>query len=143
MTQVTQDTRNWVADGLVFSAESQVSDIKDASLTTDGLILFLEELLTMRDGVWQHTVDVTAVRSDHPTYDGPDGHSGGNAIDFVSTVFAPEHLIADIQKCQMAKGIGLGGAYQMYANELGGYNEQSKLFQDNDETHIHVQVVGY
>jgi hypothetical protein len=137
-------TRQWVVDNLAFSRDSQHLDLLDPNLTTTALIAFLVELLHARDGAWQNGgVLVTSVRSDHPTADGPDGHQGGNAIDFVDALGAPEHLLIDVQACDAARGIGCGGRYQEFAPALGGYSPESKLFEDNNEDHIHVQVVGY
>lgn len=138
------DTRTWVCDNVAFTAASQRSDLMDPALTTTGLIAFLVELLHARSGVWQNKgVVVTAVRSDHPTPDGPNGHQGGNAIDFGDSNGASGHLAHDVQACDGALGIGLGGEYKAYAVELGGYGPASKLFEDNNTNHIHVQVVSY
>ena len=141
---MSQQTRQWVCAQLKFTDDTQQADLMDESRTTTTLIAFLQELLTTRDGVWCNKLEVTAVRTDHPTDDGPDGHSGGNAIDFAPLVDdADMHLIQDIQACPDARGIGLGGYYQQFAAACGGYGPDSKLFPDNVTNHIHVQVVGY
>ena len=132
----------------------QIDDVQRADLmnenpytgTTTNLILFLQQLFALRGGVWQGKLVCTAVRSDHPTIDGPQGHNGGNAIDF-SQVASPDdavvHLVKDVQSCSAARGIGLGGPFQAAADVCGGYNPVSKLFEDNDTDHIHVQVTDY
>lgn len=140
------EVREWVCTQLSFQRDSQQTDLLNPSLTTTELIAFLQELLLIRNGIWQnHALIVTAVRSDHLSYDGPNGHAGGNAIDFSQNGpdDAKEHLVRDCQACDGAKGIGLGGPFQEVADACGGYNPQSKLFQDNDTDHIHVQVVDY
>ena len=134
-------------------AFGQIDDVQRADLmnedpntgTTTNLILFLQQLFAQRNGIWVGKLVCTAVRTDHPTYDGPNGHSGGNAIDFsqIGQDDAVVHLVQDVQACAQAKGIGLGGPFQAAANACGGYSEQSKLFQDNSQDHVHVQVVGY
>jgi hypothetical protein len=138
---VTQQERQWVVDHLLFTDDTQKSDLLDPNLTTDTLIAMLDAQLHIRDGVWQNQLTVTAVRSDHPTPDGPNGHEGGNAIDLWNS--ARLHLIEDAQNNDLALGIGLGGPFQDYAAQCGGYNPQSKLFVDNDSDHLHIQVVGY
>ena len=137
--------RQAVCDALNFSDDTQRSDLMTPALTSTELIAFLQELLGMRGGVWRHKLTVTAVRSDHPTPDGPNGHEGGNAIDFVETEVgnAPVHLIGDVQACPDARGIGLGGYYQDFAEDFGGYSASTKLFEDNSSSHIHVQTAGY
>jgi hypothetical protein len=141
---VSIETRTWVCNRLTFTDDTQKSDLMNPDLTTTELIAFLQELLTARFGVWIGKLEVTAVRSDHPSIDGPDGHNGGNAIDLAQIVDeADRHLIEDIQACEGAKGIGLGGPYQAYSVACGGYNAGSKLFEDNGTDHLHVQVVGY
>lgn len=135
----------------VCDAFGQISDGQRADLMNEGdggttteLILFLQQLFACRFGVWIGKLVCTAVRSDHPTIDGPDGHNGGNAIDFGQiTDDADLHLIQDVQSCSAAKGIGLAGPYQQYAEQCGGYGPGSKLFEDNQTDHIHVQVVTY
>jgi hypothetical protein len=136
----------------VCDAFGQIDDVQTADLmnedpttgTSTALIAFLQQLFAARDGVWVDKLVCTAVRTDHPTYDGPDGHSGGNAIDYAQiTDDADQHLIEDTQSCPGALGIGLGGPYQDYADACGGYNATSKLFEDNNTNHLHVQVVGY
>jgi len=112
--------------------------------TSTELIAFLQELFSQRDGIWRSKLVCTSVRADHPTYDGPNGHSGGNAIDFKQLGDdAAQHLVQDVQACATAKGIGLGGPLQAFAERCGGYSPKSKLFQDNKTNHVHVQVVGY
>jgi hypothetical protein len=145
---MSAETRQWVCDQLVFTDDTQKADLLNADPATGtqtNLIAFLQELLTARGGVWQGgKLEVTAVRTDHPTPDGPNGHEGGNAVDFAPvTDDADLHLIQDVQACVDARGIGLGGYYQQFADACGGYSEQSKLFPDNVSPHIHVQVVGY
>lgn len=138
------ETREWVADCFGEITTEQRNDLMNPALTTTSLIAFLQELFMERNGVWVGRLVCTAVRSDHPTNDGPDGHAGGNAIDFAQIENdASQHLIKDVQLCEGAKGIGLGGPYQPYAEACGGYNEESKLFQDNGTDHVHVQVQGY
>lgn len=138
------ETRTWVCSQLAYTDNTQQSDLMNPNLTTTELIAFLVELLYARGGAWQNkNILVTAVRTDHPTQDGPDGHSGGNAIDFADNNGAPGHLLADVQSCEQAKGIGCGGEYQQYAAALGGYSAQSKLFEDNSTNHVHVQVLNY
>lgn len=137
------ETRQWVCDRLAFTTGTQRNDLMDPTMTSTALISFLWELLTIRDGVWQKNIVVTSVRSDHPTQDGPNGHQGGNAIDFITADSAKRHLITDTQACEAAKGIGLGGLYRQYSDDCGGYSQGSKLFADNDQDHIHTQVVGY
>jgi len=119
------------------------SDLLDSTITTDKLISSLSEILSIRNGVWRGNIYITAVRTDHPTYDGPNGHSGGNAYDCYILIDAKKHFIEDQQSCLDARGVGLGGVYQEYADQCGGYNETSKLFQDNESDHVHIQVVGY
>jgi len=142
---MSQETRAWVCERLHFTDDTQEPDLMDPSKTSTNLIAFLQELLTARSGIWYKRLQVNAVRTDHPTPDGPNGHEGGNAIDLAQygEDDALCHLTADVQACENAKGIGLGGPFQQCADALGGYNEQSKLFQDNDTDHIHIQVVGY
>src|ERR1700692_417494 len=136
------ETRASICDWLAFSADSRRADLMDPNLTTTDLIEFLVQLRVYRPQ--PQSVLVTSVHSDHPTIDGPDGHNpGGTAIDFVDNLGAPEHLLADVQKCPNGRGIGAGGSYQQYAAALGGYSPESKLFEDNNSDHIHVQVVGY
>jgi len=136
------EARQAVCDSFRTISDGQRADLMDPSLTTTELILFLQQLFAARDGVWKGLIDCLSVRSDHPTYDGPNGHSGGNAIDYWNGD-AREHLIQDAQSCDQAKGIGLGGPFQQYADACGGYNEASKLFEDNPSDHLHTQVVGY
>jgi hypothetical protein len=122
-----------------------MNDDPNTGTSTD-LIAFLQKLFAIRNGVWVGKLVCEAVRSDHPTYDGPDGHSGGNAIDYSQIANpddAAEHLVADTQSIEEAKGIGCAGPFKAVAAQLGGYNAQSKLFEDNDTDHLHVQVVGY
>lgn len=151
---MSSQMRQYVCDNLLFSRDSDRADLMDdggagAELDTHGtssqLISFLEELLGQRGGVWKRRLLVTAVRSDHPSPDGPNGHAGGNAIDFSEPGVddAIVHLVQDVQRCPAALGIGLGGPFQAAAAACGGYDEGSKLFEDNSTDHIHVQVKGY
>jgi hypothetical protein len=144
---MSTQARQSVCDAFGQITDGQRADLMNedpATGTSTALIAFLQELFTQRDGVWVGKLVCTAVRSDHPTYDGPDGHSGGNAIDYGQiNDDADEHLIEDTQDCPGALGVGLGGPYQAYADACGGYNAQSKLFEDNSTDHIHVQVCGY
>lgn len=143
--------RQEIVSQLRFSSDpSQAEGQRDDLLTFDSnnpshpaqgtstqLIAFLQELLNARGGIWRGKLEVLAVRSDHPTQDGPNGHSGGNAIDFAPIVDdADGHLMNDINNCGDAEGIGLGGKYKVF-----GYT--GKEFQDNDSDHIHVQVQTY
>jgi hypothetical protein len=144
---MSQQTRQAVCDAFAQINDSQKTDLMNedpATGTSTALIAFLQQLFAARDGVWIGRLVCTSVRTDHPTPDGPNGHQGGNAIDFgqVNDV-ADLHLIADVQSCSGALGIGLGGPYQAYAEACGGYGPGSKLFEDNSSDHIHVQVVGY
>jgi hypothetical protein len=145
---MSQQERQAICDAFGQIDESQRADLMNEDPetgTTTELIQFLQQLFAQRDGVWVGKLVCTAVRSDHPTYDGPDGHSGGNAIDFsqIGEDDAAEHLLQDTQSCAQAKGIGVGGPFQSVAGTCGGYCEESKLFEDNNTDHIHVQVVGY
>ena len=139
---MSAQTRQAVVSYFRTISDSQRSDLLDPDLTTTTLIAFLQELFDIRNGVWRGQIDCLSVRSDHPTYDGPNGHSGGNAIDYWNGD-ARQHLIEDAQACVDARGIGLGGPFQQYAAACGGYSPQSKLFQDNDSDHLHTQVQGY
>jgi hypothetical protein len=139
---MSAQARQEVCDWFRSITDGQRADLMDDTLTTTELIEFLQELFLARDGVWKGLIDCLAVRSDHPTYDGPNGHSGGNAID-IWNGDARQHLIEDTQACLDARGIGLGGLFQAYADACGGYSESSKLFEDNFSDHLHVQVVGY
>lgn len=135
--------RDAICAELTFQKESQKSDLLDPSITTETLLTFLSELLSRRDGIWKGKLVVTSVKSDHDD-DGPNGHFGGNALDFAAIQDdANGHLIADAQACEDARGIGLSPYYWNYVPALGGFNEASKLFADQGGQHIHVQVVGY
>lgn len=141
---MTNQKRQWIAYQLAYTDATQKSDLLNPAQTTDDLLNFLWDLLHVRAGVWQRkALLITAVRADHPTQDGPDGHAGGNAVDFADNNGAPGHLLADVQACSSAKGIGVGGEYRSYADALCGYSASSRLFEDNATDHIHVQVVGY
>jgi hypothetical protein len=144
---MSSQARQEVVNNFGQITQGQIDDLMNedpATGTSTNLIAFLQELFNQRGGIWVDKLICTAVRSDHPTYDGPDGHSGGNAIDYAQIEDdADEHLIEDTQACDGAKGIGLGGPYQAYADACGGYNAGSKLFEDNSTDHVHVQVVGY
>lgn len=144
---MSQAARQFVCDSFGSITNGQRADLMNedpATGTSTALIAFLQQLFTVRYGIWAGRLVCTAVRTDHLTPDGPNGHEGGNAIDFgqVSDV-ADLHLLADVQSCSGALGIGLGGPYQGYAEACGGYNAKSKLFEDNSTDHLHVQVVGY
>jgi len=139
-------TRQQVCDSFGLISPSQRADLMNPSITTLGLIEFLSELFEQRGGIWRGKLVCTAVHSDHPTYDSVNGHSGGNAID-ISQMSSPDdavvHLVKDIQACEMAKGIGLGGPFQAAVATCGPYGPASKLFEDNSTDHIHIQVVSY
>lgn len=114
--------------------------------TSTTLIEFLSQLFAIDDGKWEGKLVCTAVRSDHPTPDGPNGHEGGNAIDYSQIANpdnAPEHLVADTQSCENARGVELNGPFKVAAQACGGYSAASKLFEGDDTDHLHVQVVGY
>jgi hypothetical protein len=130
--------RQWVCEQLVFTDDLQKADLLDESRTSTELIEFLRQILTIRAGVWANgKLEVLAVRGDHPTFDGPAGHSGGNAIDFAPIVDdADLHLFEDLGNCPQAKGIGLGGIYQKYSST-------PRSFCDNASDHIHVQVLNF
>ena len=144
---MSAEAREFACDAFGQITAGQRADLMNedpATGTQTALIAFLGELFTERDGIWVGKLVCTSVRSDHPTPDGPNGHQGGNAIDYAEIYpSAGLHLVADTQSCPAALGIGLGGDYQAYAEACGGYSPVSKLFQDNDQTHIHVQCVGY
>ncbi len=135
----TSPTREAISAELVFTDDTQKSDLLDESLTSTELIEFLQQLLSIRDGVWKgKKLEVLSVRTDHPTEDGPDGHQGGNAIDFAPILDdADVHLMQDLNNCPRAMGVGLGGFYQKYLGLL------THGFTDNSEPHIHVQVLNY
>ena len=144
---MSQETRALVCGYFAQIDDSQKTDLMNedpATGTSTALIEFLTQLFAARDGIWVGRLVCTSVRTDHETPDGPNGHEGGNAIDFgqVNDV-ADLHLIADVQSCPGALGIGLGGPYQAYAEACGGYGPATKLFKDNQTDHIHVQCVAY
>src|ERR1700730_14435636 len=81
-TPMSQEARDALVDGghLFYDDGTQKSDLQDESLTNTGLIKYLTQLTTE----YGHHLMVTAVRTDHPTWDGgPDGqgHNAGCAID--------------------------------------------------------------
>lgn len=142
-------TREFVCQSFGQITDEQRGDLMNADPatgTSTELIEFLQELFTCRAGVWIGKLKCSSVRRDHPTPDGPNGHQGGNGVDFTQIADPDDavvHLVQDVQSCTAAKGIGLGGPFQKAADYCGGYNSTSRLFQDNNTDHIHVQVVGY
>ncbi len=132
-------TRKAICADLSFTNCTQERDLMDKSLTSPELVEFLSQLLSIRGGVWKgKKIEVLSVRTDHPTPDGPNGHQGGNAIDLAPIIDdADVHFMKDLNSCSRAMGVGVGGMYRQYLSLL------ARGFEDNNTSHIHVQVLNY
>jgi len=77
---MSAEARAALTERLVYRNESDKLDLLDENLTQTFLIAFLIDIADAADAVGCKVL-LTAVRSDHPTVDGPHGHNGGFAAD--------------------------------------------------------------
>ena len=137
--------RQALVDRLHFTDDSQRSDLLNPALTDENLILALEFMVPL----CLKGVLITAVRSDHPTYDGGPtghGHNGGKAIDFWTA--SPDDT--DVVEVVVAAArtpyfwtVGLGGSAKQFVSYVT-WPEQPPfvLFMDNNTDHLHAQCAN-
>jgi hypothetical protein len=138
---MSQEARNALVANpkLSFTDDSQAADLKDENVTSTYLIAMLE---------WQlaHTsepIELLAVRSDHPSPDGPWAHEGGMAVDLYprnwqgreeEAVVSVLKGLADNPYCE---AVGLGGVTQGWGGEITWPTLYFVCFNDNGSDHIH------
>ena len=153
----TSPTREALCAWLVFKDEhdgtaspTQRADLLDSGWTDSGLVAFLLDIKNA--GFY---FEVTSVRRDHPSVDGPNGHNpGGRGVDGwpLNTPTHGDYMpatsphFADFLEAAAASAwrfqIGLGGSSDTPANlaAIGGQAavDAGTAFQDNATEHVHL-----
>lgn len=121
---------------LHFTDDSQRSDLLDDTITNTYLIALLQDLVSGPEAI-----EILAVRSDHPTPDGPWAHSGGMAVDLYPLNWegreetACKSVLRSLAESKYCEAIGLGGVTQAWAPPSP--SSFCVVFNDNDADHIH------
>jgi hypothetical protein len=147
---MSQQTRQWVCDRLVFQDDTQQSDLLNENLTQTNLIALLEQLLKLGAHI-----EVTAVRSDHhddsnlaqPPYIGT--HAHGWAIDLWPLIDSTPGNYVDagtetfrdfLTECARLDGlfqIGLAGSADTPENHVSA---GPTCFSDDGADHVHISA---
>lgn len=136
--------RKQLASQLHFTDEDQRADIIDPGQTNTYLVELLQWL------VWKcpSGILITALNSDHPTYDGGphgNGHNAGKAAD-IWTASSDDtkvlEIIEALAKCPWAWTVGLGGSSKQYESYVTWPSGPFVFFEDNNTDHIHVQCAN-
>lgn len=152
---MTSPTRKALCDRLIFKDEhdgtavpTQRADLLDSNWTDSGLIAMMLDVTT---GFY---VEVTAVRRDHKSIDGPRGHNpGGLAVDgyYLNTFKHADWMspanphfadgLAHAFKSAWRFQIGLGGDTRTPQNFVaiggGAAVASGAAFDDNNQDHVH------
>lgn len=136
--------RQTLVDRLHFTNASQRSDLLDEALTDTNLIAGLQYLVDH----CPKGILITAVRNDHPTFDGgPDGHghNAGKAVDYWTA--SPNDADVVEVVCASARNpywwtVGLGGSAKPYQSYVTWPQAPFVFFLDNDSDHVHSQCAN-
>lgn len=128
---------------LEFNDEAARADLLDETRTNTYLIALLSDLIGRYD---RGGILITAVRTDHPTPDGAWAHSGGYAVDLVPAEWSQENAIALLRAAAANPyvwAVGLGGSFYGLESYVTWPNDgKCTIFQDNDETHLHLDAAN-
>jgi hypothetical protein len=147
------EARQALVSSLVFQDEhngtatpTQRGDLLDPSLTDSGLVALLDDVLALHP-----FFEVTSVRRDHPTDDGPNGHRGGKAIDGWPLRSQTPGDYADAEGPEMTATLEAAARSSwLYQVGLGGLADTPgnaaiagrTCFCDNQFDHVHLGARG-
>lgn len=135
------EARQKLVTQLKFTDDSQRSDLLDPTITST----FLVELIQSIANHCPKGLLLTAVRTDHPTYDGgPDGHghNAGKAVDLWTASSNDDDILEVIQAVAHSPYVwtcGLGGSAKRFSSYVTWPANPFVFFLDNDTDHIHIQ----
>jgi hypothetical protein len=124
---------------LSFTDGTQAADLKSEGRTNTYLIALLEWLLKN----CAEPIELLAVRTDHPTHDGPWAHTGGMAVDLYPKNWngREQEAVCNVLKAlaenPYCEAVGLGGVTQQWVSYVTWPKEHFVVFFDNTADHIH------
>lgn len=127
---------------LTFTDGTQKSDLLDPTITDTWLIAMLTDLVTR----CAEPIEILAVRTDHPSKDGPWAHSGGLAVDLYPKNWegrekeAVVYVMKAVAENPYAWAIGFGGVTQQWQTYVSWPTRNFVAFNDSDEDHLHVDA---